>query len=42
MVQAYLLTIKYQVVQFVPSFNISEQFESILVTILQQISFLLP
>ena len=38
-VQAYLLTIEYQVVQFVPSISICEQFESILVTILQQISF---
>ena len=33
------MTIEYQVVQFVPSINISDQFESILVTILQQISF---
>ena len=40
-VQACLLTIEYQVVQYVPSTSISEQFESILVTILQQISFLL-
>ena len=40
-VQVYLLTLEYQVVQFVPSFSISEQFESIHVTILQQISFLL-
>ena len=40
-VRAYLLTIEYQVVQFVPSISISEQFESIHVTILQQISFLL-
>ena len=34
------LTIEYQVFQFVPSINILEQFENILVTILQQISFL--
>ena len=40
-VRAYLLTIEYQVVQIVPSINIIEQFESIHVTILQQISFLL-
>ena len=40
-VQVCLLTIEYQVVQFVPSISISEQFGSILVTILQQISFLL-
>ena len=40
-VQAYSLTIEYQVVQFVPSKNILEQFGSILVKILQQISFLL-
>ena len=38
-VRAYLLTIKYRVVQFLPSTSISEQFERILVTILQQISF---
>ena len=40
-VQAYWLTIEYQVVQFVPSGSILEQFESIHVTILQQILFLL-
>ena len=34
------LTIEYRAFQFVPSFNILEQFESILVTIFQQISFL--
>ena len=39
-VRAYLLTIEYQVVQFVPSISISKQFESIHVTILQQILFL--
>ena len=39
-VRAYLLTIKYRVVQFVPSFSISEQFESMYLTILQQICFL--
>ena len=38
---AYSLTIEYRVFQSVPSISISEQFESILVTILQQISFLL-
>ena len=38
-VPAYSLTIEYQVVQYVPSISISEQFESILVTILQQMSF---
>ena len=38
-VQACLLTIEYQVVQFVPSISILEQFESIHVTILQHISF---
>ena len=40
-VQACLLTIKYQVVQFscLPSICISEQFGSVHVTILQQISF---
>ena len=32
---------EYQVFQIVPNINISEQFESILLTILQQISFLL-
>ena len=37
-VQAYLLTIEYHVVQFLPSISILEQFESIHVTILQQIS----
>ena len=40
-VPIYLLTIEYQVVQFLPSISISEQFESIHVTILQQISILL-
>ena len=40
-VQAYLLTINYKVVQFVPSISISEQFGSIHVAILQLISFLL-
>ena len=39
--RAYLLTIKYQDVQFLPSINISEQFESMYLTILQQILFLL-
>ena len=39
-VQVCSLTIKSQVVQFLPSTSISEQFESIVVTILQQISFL--
>ena len=34
------LTIEYQVFQFVPRFNILEQFESKLVTILLQISIL--
>ena len=38
-VQAYLLTIEYQVVKYVPNISISEQFESILVPILQHISF---
>ena len=38
-VQASLLTIEYQVFQYVPSISISEQFESIHVTILQQIYF---
>ena len=38
--QVNSLTIEYQVFQFVPSFTILEQFESILVTILQQISLL--
>ena len=41
-VRGYLLTIEYQVVQFLPSISTSEQFESKLVTSLQQISFLLP
>ena len=40
-VRAHLLTIEYRVVQFLPSINILEQFESILVTILLQISFFL-
>ena len=40
-VRAYLLTIEYQVVQFLPSISISEQFESMYLTILQQILFLL-
>ena len=40
-VQACSLTIEYQVVQYVPSIGISEQFESILMTIHQHISFLL-
>ena len=40
-VRAYLLTIKYQVVQFLPNISISEQFESMHLTILQQILFLL-
>ena len=39
--QAYSLTIEYLVVQFLPSFSISEQVESMHLTILQQISFLL-
>ena len=39
-VRAYLLTIKYQVVQFLQSISISEQFENILVKIIQQILFL--
>ena len=39
-VRAYLLTIEHQVVQFVPSISISELFESILLTILLQISIL--
>ena len=38
-VRAYLLTTEYQVVQFVPSISISEPFESIHVTSLQQIHF---
>ena len=36
-VSAYLLFIKCQVVQFLPSLNISEQFESMYLTIFQQI-----
>ena len=40
-VQVYSLTIEYQVCQFVPSFSISEQFESILVTIPPRNSILL-
>ena len=40
-VQVCSLTIENQVFQFLPNINISEQFESILVTILQHISFLL-
>ena len=40
-VQVCSLTIEYQVHQFVPSFSISEQFESIHLIILQQISILL-
>ena len=40
-VRAYLLTIKYRVVQFLPGISISEQFESMYLTILQQILFLL-
>ena len=40
-VRAYSLTIEYQVVQFLPRKSISQKFESIHVTILQQISFLL-
>ena len=39
--RAYLLTIKYQVVQFLPNISISEHFESMYLTILQQILFLL-
>ena len=35
------LTIEYRVVQYVPSISISEQFESILLTILPRISILL-
>ena len=38
--QAYLLFIEYQVVQFLPSISISEQFESMHLTILQQILIL--
>ena len=37
-VQTYLLTMEYQVVQVLPNISISEQFESTHVTILQQIS----
>ena len=40
-VRTCLLTIIYQVVQFLPNINISEQFESMYMTILQQILFLL-
>ena len=40
-VHAYSLTIKYRVVQFLPGTNISEQFESMYLTILRRISFLL-
>ena len=40
-VRACSLTIKYRVVQYVPSKSFSEQFESISLTSLQQISFLL-
>ena len=39
-VRAYLLTIKYRVIQFLPNLSISEQFESIHVTSLPQISIL--
>ena len=39
-VRACLLTIKYQVVQFLPNISISEHFESMYLTILQQILFL--
>ena len=39
--QACLRTVKYQVYQFEPSIRISEQFVSILLTILQKIPFLL-
>ena len=39
-VRAYSLTIECQVVQFLPSISISEQFESMYLTILQQILFL--
>ena len=39
--RAYLLTIENQVVQFLPGISISEHFESIYLTILQQILFLL-
>ena len=40
-VRAYLLAVKYRVVQFLPGISISEQFESMYLTILQQILFLL-
>ena len=40
-VQFWSLTIEYQVFQYVPSFSISEQFDSILSTILPRISILL-
>ena len=40
-VQAYLLTVEYQVFQYAPSINILGQIGSTLVTILLQISFLL-
>ena len=40
-VQVRSLTMEYQVFQYVPSVSMSEQFESILFIILQQISFLL-
>ena len=40
-VQVSSLTIEYQVFQYVPNFSISEQFESILLTILPRISILL-
>ena len=40
-VQVCSLTIEYQVVQYMPNINILEQFESTLVTIVQQISILL-
>ena len=41
-VRAYLLTMEYQVVQFLPSISISGQFGSMYLTSLQQILFLLP
>ena len=40
--QACSLTIQYQICQFEPNKSISQQFERILLTILQQILFLLP
>ena len=40
-VQVCSLTVEYRVVQYVPSFSISEQFESIRLTILPRISLLL-